>query len=309
MSHRRGSTGLVGILPVDKPAGMTSHDVVSAVRRSTGEGRVGHAGTLDPMATGLLVVLVGPATRLAPWLSGAKKTYVARFVFGTRTDTDDAEGAVIAAAEVPAKLTEEAFAATAVQSLEAEHLQVPPAFSAIKSEGRVAHRAARAGQPLELEPRPIRVLRARLLHIEPGPPTSWDIELTVSKGTYVRALARDLGHELGTEAHLGALRRVASGNLTLRDASTLERVEQAGPALEELFADPAWVLGFARVAVDDAAAALVSHGSALGPEQVPGPIPPPGSEVSVVHEGFFLGVYESDGEHLHAAVVLPRETS
>ena len=288
VSRRRGATGLVGILPVDKPAGMTSHDVVSVVRHSTGERRVGHAGTLDPLATGLLVVLVGPATRLAPWLSAAEKTYAARVVFGTRTDTDDAEGEVVATADVPADLGRcRLRGRRACCALEREHLQVPPAFSAIKVGGQVAHRAARAGKSLELEPRPIRVLTAALVGIDSGPPLTWDIEVTVSKGTYVRALARDLGQELGTEAHLGALRRTASGTLTSGGCAHAGRiVQEAGPAIDALFVDPGaragppcdcpWTSRRSR---------HVSHGRSLSADDISAPIPPPGEFVSIVHEG------------------------
>ena len=262
MSRGTRATGLLGILPLDKPAGMTSHDVVGAVRHATGERRVGHAGTLDPMATGMLVVLVGPATRLAPWLTAAEKTYEATIVFGSRTDTDDAEGDVIATATVPTQLSDSNFAEERVRSLEREHLQVPPAFSAIKVGGVTAHRAARAGASLELEPRPIRVLHARLLGIADGPPVTWDVELTVSKGTYVRALARDLGESLGTKAHLGALRRTASGTLALDDAHSLADVQDAGADVATLFVDPIRALGLPVVPVEEAAAARVSHGHA-----------------------------------------------
>jgi tRNA pseudouridine55 synthase len=316
VSSKLGATELVGILPLDKPAGMTSHDVVSAVRQATGERRVGHAGTLDPLATGLLVVLVGPATRLAPWLSAAQKSYVARFVFGTRTDTDDAEGKVVATADVPATLAERDFAAASVRALEREHLQVPPVYSAVKVDGQTAHRAARAGRALELEPRTIRVLSATLLEVDAGPPVTWDVDLTVSKGTYVRALARDLGQELGTEAHLGALRRTASGTLTLADAHALEEVQAAGlhgtdasqaaGAVDALFIDPVRALGLAEIRLDDAAADRVSHGIALASEDVDVPLPPAGEFVSLTYGGSLLGVYESRGDRLYAAVVLPK---
>lgn len=327
MSRGARPTGLVGILPVDKPAGMTSHDVVSVVRRATGERRVGHAGTLDPMATGLLVVLVGPATRLAPWLTTAEKTYEATIVFGSRTDTDDAEGDVIATAAVPAVLADPRVAEEHVRALEREHMQVPPAFSAIKVGGVVAHRAARAGTSLELEPRPIRVFRARLLGVTEGPPLAWDVELTVSKGTYIRALARDLGANLGTEAHLGALRRTASGTLSLEQAHLLVDVEAAGADVAAFFVDPVEALGLPEVHVSEQAALLVSHGARLTAEDVLAagtptedslaegplaplpPLPPAGSFAAVTFGGTLLAVYQSRGDALSAAVILPKESS
>src|SRR5665648_353727 len=142
MSTRRGATDLSGILAVDKPSGITSHDVVAAVRRATGERRVGHAGTLDPVATGLLTILVGPATRLEPYLSGHDKTYVATIAFGTSTDTDDADGAVIQTVPVPGDVIDPDAASRLLASFTGEQLQVPPAYSAIKRGGQVAHRAA-----------------------------------------------------------------------------------------------------------------------------------------------------------------------
>lgn len=239
MATRRGATSLEGILVVDKPSGMTSHDVISAVRRMTGEGRVGHAGTLDPSATGVLVVLVGPYTRLEPYLSAATKSYEATIAFGAATDTDDAEGAVIAMAPVPAGVDDQDKAREAVARLVGSSLQRPPDFSAIKRGGQTAHRAARAGQPLEVEPRPIRVDAAELLDHDPVLHT-WRVALTVSKGTYIRAIARDLGQSLGTHAHLTSLRRSASGTLDLGHAVTLEELGAASDrgGLASYFVDP-----------------------------------------------------------------------
>ncbi len=204
MSAKRGESGLAGILVVDKPEGLTSHDVVNRVRRALGEKRVGHAGTLDPMATGVLVVLVGPATRLAPYLTAAEKRYRAQIVFGSATDTDDAEGRTIRAAPVPDEAADPFFAAATVAALVGEHDQVPPAFSAIKVDGKTAYREARAGEALELEPRRISVLDARLVGVEVEPEVAWDVQFEVSKGTYIRALARDLGEAMCSAAHLGA---------------------------------------------------------------------------------------------------------
>jgi tRNA pseudouridine55 synthase len=235
---RRGATDLSGILVIDKPSGMTSHDVVAAVRRSTGERRIGHAGTLDPDATGVLIVLVGSATRLTPFLSGAAKSYTARIAFGTETDTADAQGETVRTAAVPSVVEDPAHAATVIADLVGRHEQLPPAYSAIKRGGVTAHRAARAGVPLVLEPRTIEVLEARFLGIVHDPEVCWDASFTVSKGTYLRSIARDLGDALGTAAHLSALRRTASGCFTLADTHSLEKVIEAGPDCTVLFADP-----------------------------------------------------------------------
>ncbi len=260
---RRGTSGLSGVLVVDKPAGMTSHDVVATVRHSTGEGRVGHAGTLDPAATGVLVVLVGPATRLAPYLTGADKRYEARIVFGTQTDTDDAEGTPVRTAPIPAPLTDPTFAADTLSGLVGVHEQRPPSYSALKRGGVTAHRAARAGKPLHLETRSVEILQARLIGHDAGEAVAWEAEFTVSKGTYVRAIARDLGNALGTAAHLGALRRTASGALGLSSARTLEEVVAAGPHVAPLFADPVPALGLPVHRVGAADVARVGIGASL----------------------------------------------
>jgi len=309
LSARRGQTDLCGILLVDKPAGMTSHDVVDRVRRTTGERRVGHAGTLDPMATGLLVVLVGPATRLAPFLTAAGKTYEARVVFGFETDTDDAEGVMTTSARVPDEVADPFFAAGTLASLVGVHEQMPPAFSAIKKGGRVAHEAARAGETLELEPRAVEVTASRLAGIACEGELAWDIEVTVSKGTYIRALARDLGRAMNTAAHLGSLRRTRSGGIDVARASTLEQIQDAENPVA-LFCDPVTTLGFPVFEVADDVARRVRHGAALdcvafdsganGADQFA-----PGSNLSVVHNGVLLGVYAREGALLKPRAIIP----
>lgn len=231
-----------GVLVVDKPPGMTSHDVVARVRRALHTRRVGHAGTLDPMATGVLVVLVGEATKLAPWLTAHDKRYRARVELGVGTESLDADGRETERAPLPATVAAALAVAAApafaglgsepgspvaptlrpiTDALTAESQrreQVPPAVSAIHVDGRRAHERVRAGEVVELEPRPVAVhlLRALAggLHapLPAGPAAGWlDIELHVAKGYYVRALARDLGARLGVPAHLSMLRRIASG--------------------------------------------------------------------------------------------------
>lgn len=301
MSRRgRGATSLSGILPLDKPAGMTSHDVVDAVRRATGEGRVGHAGTLDPMATGLLVVLVGPATRLEPYLSGADKEYEARIAFGSSTDTDDAEGSVTGTAGVPAELLTTRHAAEIVAGLVGTQEQLPPAYSAIKTGGTAAYRTARAGDTPVLASRTVTVHSAELLGVDPDA-GAWDVRLHVSKGTYVRALARDIGSACGTLAHLAGLRRIASGTLTLDQAHSLDEVRAASDAdrLGELFADPAAALG---LPVMDADPALVADGRPL---PLPAAAPEAGSLVSVVAVDRLLAIYRAGASALAPEAVIP----
>lgn len=298
MSRRtRGATDLSGVLLVDKPAGMTSHDVVAIIRRITGEGRVGHAGTLDPMATGLLVVLIGSAARLAPYLTAADKRYDARIVFGTRTDTDDADGTIVESLPVPASLSEESVAVQAVSSLVGHAKRVPPAYSAIKQGGVTSYRAARSGEVLELEPRDMTVDEAVLTRIVPGPPVDWDISLLVSKGTYIRSIARDLGEELGTVAHLGGLRRTCSGIARVEDALPLESLASRDEVVAH-FTDPIALLGLPSVDVDRS---VIMDGRPCAADIVDAR---EGERVAVVCEGRLGAIYRRSGELLVAEAVL-----
>lgn len=211
-----------GVLLVDKPEGPTSHDVVGWIRWALGESQVGHCGTLDPAASGLLVICVGPATRLVPYLSGVDKSYRARIALGRSTTTDDREGSTIAYAEVSPR--KRAAARTALAELHGLLMLSPPAFSAVKIAGQRSHRLARRGQSVDLPPRPMTVLAVRDLATDPDPAAiePWiEATMTVSKGTYLRTLAVELGRRVGVPAHLGALRRTASGPLELSDPRTV----------------------------------------------------------------------------------------
>ena len=290
MSTKRGQTDYSGILLVDKPSGMTSHDVVDRVRRATGERRVGHAGTLDPMATGLLVVLVGPAARLAPFLTAAHKTYDASIAFGSETDTDDADGRVTVCVAVPDEVADPFFAAGTVASLVGLHEQVPPAYSAIKRGGTVAYQAARAGEAMELEPRTIEIASARLLGVNCNSEVVWDVAFSVSKGTYIRALARDLGRALDTAAHLGALRRTHSGSMDVADSCTLEEIESAVD-VTDLFTDPIAALGIPALDVDEDVAVRVRNGAALDAATHGAAGLAAHASMGITHDGVLLGVY------------------
>ena len=250
MAARRGATDLSGVLAVDKPDGMTSHDVVAAVRAATGERRVGHAGTLDPLATGLLLVLVGPATRLERYLSGHDKRYEARIAFGTATDTLDADGTVTSTADVPDGLFEPECAKAILAGFIGPQLQAPPVYSAIKIDGVPSHRRARAGEERALAERDIVVYEARLVVVDPVART-WDVAFHVSKGTYVRSLARDIGLAAGTVGHLAALRRTAIGSCDVTEALTLDEVSALGRSgeLATRFVDPAELLGMPILSV------------------------------------------------------------
>jgi tRNA pseudouridine55 synthase len=218
-----------GVLVVDKPVGLTSHDVVQIIRKGTGIRRAGHTGTLDPRASGVLVVLIGPAVRLSEYVSASDKRYQATIRLGQSTSTYDTEGEVSGEPVDITKLTEEAFEEL-LQGFIGEIQQVPPAYSAIKIQGKKAYERARNGEEVEMEPRTINVYSLELL--EWAPPETV-IDVFCSSGTYVRSLANDLGENLGVGAHLVGLRRTKSGRFTLRDAVSLRR-------LRETFATGEW---------------------------------------------------------------------
>jgi tRNA pseudouridine55 synthase len=217
-----------GLLLVDKPAGWTSHDVVARIRRVCGTRRVGHAGTLDPMATGVLVLGVGRATKLLTFLVGCDKGYAATVRLGETTITDDAEGDVVTSADAGG-VTRAALDA-AVGELTGAIQQVPSSVSAIKIDGRRSYARVRSGEDVQLAARPVTVSRFAVTDVRPaGTCLDVDIEVEVSSGTYVRALARDLGSALGVGGHLTALRRTRVGRFAIVDAVPLEGLEPGGP--------------------------------------------------------------------------------
>ena len=224
---RSGPNRLHGYLVIDKPAGWTSHDVVGRVRRLTGERKVGHAGTLDPAATGVLPVAVGTATRSLEFLSESSKTYLAEITFGVSTDSYDADGVVLSVAPI-GDLTRDRVE-TALRSLEGPQHQVPPMHSAIKIGGKRLYELARRGEEIEREPRDI-VLHEILLVDWTSPVAP--ICIDCSKGTYVRSIAHDLGISLGCGAHLSNLIRLRSGPFTLFDAWTFPELEDLDVATE-----------------------------------------------------------------------------
>lgn len=258
---KRASTQYSFVVGIDKPAGYTSHDIVNRVRAVYGERRVGHTGTLDPAATGVLLVCVGPATRLDSCLTGHNKSYEFTIVFGTSTDTDDAEGNIVSTAAIPTQLYDEAFASHYVSRMVGPHTQLPPAYSAVKVNGVKSYEAARAGKVIKLEPRTIEVFDARLadIAIEDNVPC-WRVAAEVSAGTYVRSLARDTGAALGTCAHVGKLRRVACGRLGIDECVSLDTLE-ADPF--SFLVDPVQLLGYRVVFAKDDIVRAVENGRAF----------------------------------------------
>jgi tRNA pseudouridine55 synthase len=228
MARRPDADVPPGLLLVDKAGGMTSHDVVARARRVLSVRKVGHAGTLDPMATGLLVLGVGAATRLLGHVGGHDKTYEATIRLGQSTVTDDREGAVLTTSSTASLDDDAVRAALAAQT--GPLLQVPSSVSAVKVEGRRSYDRVRAGEAVELAPRPVTVHRLDLHRISRPEPDLLDVDVTVActAGTYIRAIARDAGAALGVGGHLTALRRTASGPFTVERAAP---VEDAGAAL------------------------------------------------------------------------------
>ena len=211
-----------GVLVVDKPVGLTSHDVVQVIRKGTGIRRAGHTGTLDPRASGVLVILIGPAVRLSEYVSASDKRYQATVRLGSTTDTYDAEGRITSSSSVD-QISEEQFN-TVLQQFVGEMEQIPPPYSAVKVKGQRAYDMARRGEEVDLQPRLIKVYSLEVLEWDPPEAV---IDVYCSSGTYVRSLANDLGKLLGVGAHLVGLRRTKSGRFTLRDAVQLRRLQEA----------------------------------------------------------------------------------
>jgi len=214
---------VTGALVVDKPVGITSHDVVKIIRKGTGIRRAGHTGTLDPRASGVLVVLIGPAVRLSEYLSASDKRYQAIIKFGVSTDTYDTEGVQVGETKAVDHI-KEAEIHQLLQEYEGKIQQYPPAHSAVKVDGEHAYDKARRGEEVELDPREIDVYNLELL--EWAPPEAV-IDVYASSGTYVRSLANDLGNDLGVGAHLTGLRRTKNGQFTLRDAVRMRELKDA----------------------------------------------------------------------------------
>lgn len=228
---KRGSSGLSLIVAINKPAGMSSHDVVNQCRSIFNERRVGHMGTLDPLASGVLPICVGPATRLNAYLTNHDKTYRMAIEFGIATSTDDREGNIISSSAVPDSLFDPDKARKTLDSLIGSGMQIPPAYSAIKVNGQKAYEQARQGNIIELAPRPFSLYDVvfeevrTVVNREGITVPQWIATFHVSKGTYMRSIARDLGHALQTVAHVASLERCAVGNLGLDDCVTLEQLK------------------------------------------------------------------------------------
>lgn len=289
---QKAETGPHGVVVIDKPAGWTSHDVVAKSRGVLGTRKIGHSGTLDPDATGVLVLGVGTATRLLRFLTDLPKQYVGEVVLGTETSTLDAAGEVTAVHDM-AQVTPEAVVEAAA-GLTGDILQIPPMVSAVKIGGKRLHELAREGKEVERPPRPVHVSR---FDIEPLDEAGvYRCVVDCSSGTYVRTLAADLGHALGGGAHLRALRRTSVGGFDLEQAGTIE-----APTLLPVRAA---VGHLDRIAVDDETAIAVGHGRILSIEQLG--VSGSGPWAVVDGAGELLAVYERHKHGAKPTVVIPR---
>ncbi|HEV2933718.1 MAG TPA: tRNA pseudouridine(55) synthase TruB [Streptosporangiaceae bacterium] len=293
------TSGKDGLVIVDKPGGLTSHDVVARIRRLAGTRRVGHAGTLDPMATGVLVVGVEKATRLLGYLTLTEKQYDATIRLGQSTSTDDAEGELTKTAPATG-LTPETIN-KAIAELTGEIQQVPPAVSAIKVDGQRAYKLTRAGSAPELKPRPVTVYEFTVTAIRPvGHGDLLDVDATVrcSSGTYIRALARDLGDKLGTGGHLTALRRTRVGEYGLDAAKTLDQLAER---FEVMPLAQAAAAAFPRRDLSADEARRLAHGGRL-PAGPPG-TGTPGPTAAFAPDGSLVALLaEQDGQARPLAV-------
>lgn len=288
-----------GFLVIDKTGGITSNHVVGQVKRATGIKKVGHAGTLDPLATGALVLAVGNVTRLIRFIQDLPKEYVATALFGVATDTLDSEGAVLSREPMDFEPTD---LETVVPRFTGRIHQVPPMVSALKKDGRRLYELAREGQVIERDARPVEVYELELLSVGAGPYPEVEFRALCGKGTYIRSLADDMAAVLGGSAHLTALRRTRIGSLKAALGATVDDLAN----WEDYLLTPADALAdLPAVTVGPETVAGVSHGMQfVGGEMTDAPV---GTPCRVLDEdGDLIAVYENDGHKARPQVVLPR---
>lgn len=306
-----------GILNINKAAGMTSHDVVAKIRKLLKQKRVGHAGTLDPSASGVLPICVGQGTRVAEYLSESGKAYQAEIILGVVTDTYDSEGTIVRTTDMaeilnlneingppvgadllrpsPIYRPDRARIEEVLQKFIGQQMQTPPQYSAIKIQGRPAYKLARAGEEIPLQPRPITIYQLEILQ---WLPPRLILAIECSKGTYIRSLAYDLGEQLGCGGHLGALVRTRSGPFSISESITLEELEQAieaGTVQEYLHLADLALQQYPALILDDAAVERVLHGNAFKYDDQHGHTP---TGLARIYDtaGRFLAIAQWDAE-------------
>ena len=281
-----------GVLPIDKPAGPTSHDIVARARRALGVRRIGHTGTLDPFATGLLLLCVGSSTRLAEYISAQSKSYSARMRLGVTTDTDDLQGSTIASSEGWRHLSADQLL-RAFEQQKGELQQVPPQYSAKKIDGERMYDVARRGEAVELAAATVTVHDLRVTAVELP---QVDFEVDCSTGTYIRSIARDVGAMLGVGGHLVALRRTRIGSVRVEDAVSLDQLSDPEAVRTRLIA-PAAALGeMPRVTLDATQIGAIRMGKSVGADAQA----PEGTPIALVSvEEELVGIGECLGQRLH----------
>ena len=296
-----------GLVLIDKPKGWTSHDVVAKLRGIAGTRRVGHAGTLDPMATGLLLIGINSATKLLTYLVGARKTYEATIRLGASTITDDAEGDIVdvASAEAVRAITAEQIE-SALESLRGEIMQVPSSVSAIKVDGERAYAKVRGGDEVKLAARPVSIYRfeitsqPQLVHSQGSVFLDFNATIECSSGTYIRALARDLGRQLSVGGHLTALRRTKINNYAVEDAQQIDGLSRE--ALNVMPMVAAAESAFVIHPVSDQEVIDLRHGKRIDSQGLTG------SEIAAVNNGVLVAMLESVGQQLKSTVVFVGES-
>jgi len=291
----RERPGPIGFIAIDKPIGWSSHDVVDAARRWLGTRRVGHLGTLDPLATGVLPLAIRDATKLIPFVDQHEKVYAGTIRLGSATDTFDAEGKIVRTHDGP--LPEEATVRAALAGFAGDLEQIPPMYSSVKKDGVPLYRLARKGEEVEREPRKVRVHRVALTRFEPP---DVGIEVACSPGTYVRVLAADLGEKLGCGAHLAGLRRTANGPFAIADCFTPEQCDALAAAgeLDARIVPPSKVVTLPEIALSGIQARRVANGGAIAAAEARGPFergpqPAPGGKfAALTPAGDLLAVME-----------------
>ena len=290
---------MTGVINVYKEKGYTSHDVVAITRRLAGTKKVGHTGTLDPDAMGVLPICIGRATKLADYLASANKTYIAEVILGVETDTGDISGEIIA--EKPVAFDENAIT-EAVNSfafeLCGEYMQIPPMYSAIKIGGRKLYELARKGETIERPPRPVIIHNIQVLSFSPDK-NSFTIEVTCSKGTYIRSLATDIGKLLGCGATMGELERTQSGLFTKADAHKLDKIKKSTESgqLQELLMPVETLLPYPKIQISGHDLTLAKNGNPL-------PLPIEKGKYWLCNGNETIGLFASDSKKLRAEVML-----
>jgi tRNA pseudouridine55 synthase len=280
-----------GILNINKAPGMTSHDVVARVRKLLKQKRVGHAGTLDPAARGVLPICIGQATRLAEYISDSGKLYQAEITFGIVTDTYDNEGTVLRTGDVPA--LELAQLEAVLSSFLGPHMQLPPRYSAVKLRGQPAYKRTRAGEEVMLEPRPVEIQQLQVLDWQPPRLT---LVVACSKGTYIRSLAYDIGERVGCGAYLSALLRTRSGPFAIADSVTLEQLSAAieqGDASKYILPPDSALPHYPAIHLDPVTSVRVLHGNKFRYDQLQ-----PVAQLARIYDatGRFLAIASWDAE-------------